>query len=240
MKDISIFIKGLIFLLIGPFYFISFAQTQVTTQPTIISPPKQKLPKGIEVPVNKKPAPKKTVVKKHITYSKEGILGKRHYVGLGIGQSFLFSDYANLGEDQITFDLFYQFKSSLMFKLIGNIHAHKFELGQQNVKTKSVNFGIKAKIFDYDKFAPFFGGGLGFYWIGGERVLNPLNNTVTEASSKTTFGLNAFTGLELDVSTRVNISFMAHFHKPFGVSFDGQPDISGSYMKLLIIPSYRF
>ncbi len=233
--------------MIGPFCFNSYAQTHVhnNTQiaapvPNVIAPPKQQIstpnqmPQGKVIPPNTKP-----IQKQYITYAKESVLGKRHYIGLGFGQMFLFGDYASLGEDKIVFDLYYQFKSSLMFKLIANVHAHKFEIGKQVFKTKSANFGIKAKIFDYDKFSPFVGLGFGLYWPSAERTLNN-SNSIIKADTKTAFGLNAFTGLDLDVSERFNLSFMAHYHKPFSVSYDNQPDLSGAYLKLLIIPSYRF
>lgn len=252
MKNILSFIYGLVLISVGPFCFQVLAQETIqiaNPQPSVIVQPTNQAPQGkiirVEQPTqtsspiiqpSSQPAPQSSLQ----LLAPNTSLGRRHMVGVGFGQAFLFGDYSTIAQDSLAFDLYYNFKSSFMFQLVANLHAHKFSLNKENFSTKSINVGVKAKIFDYDKFAPFFGGGFGFYFPSADRVLSATSSAVTESGTKSVFGVNAFAGLDLDLSKRFSISFMAHLHKPFNASIDNQPELSGAYMKLLIVPYFKF
>ncbi len=252
MKNILSFIYGLVLISVGPFCFQTFAQETIqiaNPQPSVIVQPTNQAPQGKIIRVQPQTGqPNQEAVQPVPVVPQNSVqfvdpntsLGRRHMVGIGFGQAFLFGDYATWAEDALAFDLYYNFKSSFMFQLIANLHAHKFSLNKESFSTKSFNIGVKAKIFDYDKFAPFFGGGFGFYFPSAQRILSATSNTPKDSGSKSVFGVNAFAGLDLDLSNRFSISFMAHLHKPFNASIDNQSELSGAYMKLLIVPYFKF
>lgn len=254
MKNILSLIYGLVLFSVGPFYFQAFAQDTIqiaNPKPSVIVQPTQapqgkiiRLQQDTPIPATQAPVQTQTnpaVPNNGLTFVDPNIvLGRRHMVGVGLGQAFLIGDYSDWGQDALAFDLYYNFKSSFMFQLVANLHAHKFTFNKESFTTKSFNIGVKAKIFDYDKFAPFFGGGFGFYFPSADRILSASSSNVTESGSQSVFGLNAFIGLDLDLSKRFSISFMSHLHKPFTASPEKQPDISGAYMKLLIVPYFKF
>ncbi len=256
MKNILSLIYGLMLLSVGLFYFQASAQETVqiaNPQPSVIvQPTNSAAPQGKIIRVQPQqpaqatqpmtqPAPVVAPSQSKLQFvNPETSLGRRHMVGVGFGQAFLFGDYSSWGEDSLAFDLYYNFKSSFMFQLVANLHAHKFSFNKESFSTKSFNVGVKAKIFDYDKFAPFFGGGFGFYFPSAERMLSSSNTLVTESGTESVFGVNAFVGLDLDLSSRFSISFMSHLHKPFSASIDGQTELSGAYLKLLIVPYFKF
>jgi hypothetical protein len=52
---------------------------------------------------------------------------QQHGLGLGLGQTFLFGDYSNHGDDKITMDFFYSYAASYSFDLIVNAHMSEHE-----------------------------------------------------------------------------------------------------------------
>ncbi len=161
----------------------------------------------------------------------------RHSLTLAFGQSYLFGDFSDLGEEKVIIDLFYHYRASYIFQFQLNIHSHEFNMNGQSIRLSSANAAIKAKLYDFDSFAPYVFGGLGLYWPEAERFLS---STLTNTDSNTSMGLNGGAGMDLFLNQKFATGFMLHYHLPFRAKYDNQPSLSGHYMKLLVTLTYSF
>lgn len=162
----------------------------------------------------------------------------KHYIGIGVGQTFLKSEFEKNGADKIGIpDLYYVYTASHSFDFMANIHSttHRFE--GRKVTASGAAFGIKGRFYQYDNFAPFGVAGLGFYQ---PTVVRNINGSFIRSDSKITFGTNLGVGAELILNSRVTIGTIWHWHNPFSIQQEGQPDVRGSYYKLLLTGLYSF
>jgi hypothetical protein len=162
---------------------------------------------------------------------------KRHSVGVGIGQTFLKSDFKDNGEDKITWDLFYNYSASHSFDFLANFHISEHEFQSRKTTISGLALGIKAKVYQLDAFSPFLTGGLGFYQ---PTMTRNLDGNLTKSESKLTFGFHFGGGGELRLNDRVTVGVMGQFHNPFDIRQESQPEVEGSYFKLLLISFYTF
>lgn len=162
---------------------------------------------------------------------------KLHSLGLGIGQTFLLGDASDNGEDKITWDVYYNYSASYSFDFMANFHTAKHKFKGRYIETTGAALSIKGKAFQFDSFAPFALGGLGFYWPKAQR---DVGGTLTESKTKATFGLNLGAGAELRLNRHFMVGVIGHYHNPFDVKQEIGPDVELSYFKLLITLFYTF
>ncbi|MCO4792276.1 MAG: outer membrane beta-barrel protein [Bacteriovoracaceae bacterium] len=162
---------------------------------------------------------------------------KVHSLGIGVGQTFLRGKWDDLGEDKITWDLLYTYAASHSFDFIADFHSTKHAHRQQWVRTTGLGLGIKAKIYQFDAFAPFATGGLGFYEPKTKRYVN---GVLTESESKVSFGWHFGVGAELRLNRHFTTGILAKLHNPFDVKQEIGPEVEGSYSKLMITGMYSF
>ena len=156
---------------------------------------------------------------------------KYHSVGLGVGQIFLQGGYKDYGLDAITWDFLYSYTASYSYDMLISLHSSTHERLNRELSLLGLSVGIKARIFQYDSFAPFVLGGLGFY--------SPTFDNGTSSVSKVVFGTNVALGAELDMKI-FKIGLMGQLYNPFDVQQSQGPDIEGSYFKLLLTGLYSF
>ncbi|MCY4524920.1 MAG: hypothetical protein OXB84_09280 [Halobacteriovoraceae bacterium] len=156
-----------------------------------------------------------------------------HSVGLGLGQTFLMGDYEHYGLNAITWDLLYSYAASYSYDILTSLHLSSHNRLDKNVELLGLSVGIRAKIFQFDSFAPFMMGGLGFYSPSFESNDLP-------SASKVVFGTNVALGGELDLGELMKIGVMGQLHNPFDVQQNTGPNIEGSYFKLLLTMLYSF
>jgi len=162
---------------------------------------------------------------------------KLHSVGVGVGQTFLGGDFEDNGDDSITADLFYNYSASHSFDLLINGHYSVHKLGQKKVNLSGAAVGIKAKAYQFDSFAPFALAGLGFY---SPKVKRTIGSTIKESDSKLVFGTTIGVGMELKLNKKFAVGIMGQFHNPFDIKQELDPEVEGSYHKLLITTFYSF
>lgn len=161
----------------------------------------------------------------------------KHSIGLGIGQTFLRSDFHEHGTDKITPDIYYNYSASYSFDFMANAHWSKHKYLNRDVTVKGLALSIKGKGFQFDAFSPFVLGGFGFYLPEATRSLN---GVLTKTRSQMVFGMNLGAGVELRLNSLATVGIIAHYHDPFDVRQETAADLEGSYMKLLILGMYTF
>lgn len=161
----------------------------------------------------------------------------KHSLGIGIGQTFLRTDFADHGTDKITPDIYYNYSASYSFDFMANLHYSHHEYLNRDVTIKGLVLSIKGKGFQFDAFAPFVLGGLGFYLPSATRNLG---GSLTKTREQLVFGMNVGGGVELRLNSEVTVGVIAHYHDPFDVRQENAADLEGSYMKLLILGMYTF
>ena len=181
-------------------------------------------------------ANKQNKSKRNVASIGETPLGS-HSIGLGLGQTFLTGDFGENGEDSITVDLYYKYKASYSFDLIVNGHYSEHEYDDKSSSLVSLNAGIKARLYNFDSFNPYVLGGLGFYLPSLKRKID---NEIKESSSKLSFGTHIGLGGELELNDKFSVGVLAHYHNPFDVKQGKDPEIEGSYYKLLFTTLYSF
>lgn len=67
-----------------------------------------------------------------------------------------------------------------------------------------------------------------------------MNNTTKWSDQKVTFGLNFGGGVDLRLNDDYVVGVLGQMHWPFRVEQEGQSDLKGYYMKLLITGMYLF
>lgn len=157
----------------------------------------------------------------------------KHAVGLGLGQTFLFGDLEDKGDNQITGDLFYSYTASYSFDLLANLHSSHHSYKDNDVWLRGLVFSIKGRSHEFDAFSPFVLAGLGFYQ---PRI----QKGDAKSEIKNTFGFNAGAGVDLRLNRRVVVGIIGQYHNPFDVKQDDIEDIEGSYFKLLLTGMYLF
>ncbi len=161
----------------------------------------------------------------------------KHSIGIGVGQTFLRSDFHDHGTDKITPDLYYNYSASYSFDFMANLHWSKHKYLNRDVTIKGLALSIKGKGFQFDAFSPFVLGGFGFYEPSATRNIN---GVLTKTREQLVFGMNLGAGVELRLNSQATVGVIAHYHDPFDVRQENGPDLEGSYMKLLILGMYTF
>jgi opacity protein-like surface antigen len=154
-----------------------------------------------------------------------------HAIGIGLGQTFLFGDFNNNGDEKITTDFFYSYAASYSFDLLLNAHFSTHSYQERELWLRGVAISIKGRSFEYDAFSPFVLGGLGFYqpqYSDGDKV----------SDQKQTFGFNAGAGVDLRLNDKIVIGVLGQYHNPFEIKQDNMTNVRGSYFKLLLTAMY--
>ena len=163
---------------------------------------------------------------------------KKHSIGIGVGQTFLFGDFDNTADDGVTVLNFYHvYEVSYSFDLFTNLHFNTLDSGSEEIELFGLTTSIRTNIFKFDSFSPFIFGGFGFY---RPRATSEENNELSQTQSEIVFGLNGGTGVDLELSPHYTISLLAQYHLPFDVEQDQGPSLDGSYLQLLIGFFYNF
>ena len=158
---------------------------------------------------------------------------KTHIVSLGIGQSLLFDRYSKNGEDKITADLYYAYRSSYTWDFVANFHQSKHKKTGRWTKLQGLALGIRGNLFHFDQFAPYVLGGLGLY--------RPQIHNGATSERKTVLGWHVGAGVELQLQRHFAIGLLAHLHNPFKIKADGnRPKVKGRYAKCMMTASYIF
>lgn len=161
----------------------------------------------------------------------------RHSVGLGFGQTFMVGDFKHTGEDKITFDVFYNYSASHSFDLLVNIHSSKHEFRNYHTSVRGIAPGIKAKLYQFDNFAPYALAGLGIY---APKLRREVNGQIQETKSKMAFGYHVGAGADLNLNSHASVGLLFHLHNPFDVKQDLGPEVEGAYYKLMMLAFYVF
>ncbi len=162
---------------------------------------------------------------------------QQHGLGFGLGQTFLFGNYAKHGADKITVDFLYSYAASYSFDLLVNAHMSEHKDNSERMKLLGLTSSIKGRFVEYDNLSPFFLGGLGFYAPEARRS----NGAGTKSTDqKVTFGLNFGGGVDLRLNDHYVVGVMGQMHWPFKVQQESQSDLKGYYMKLLMTGMYLF
>lgn len=162
---------------------------------------------------------------------------RKHSVGIGIGQTFVAGDFNDTGEDQITWDLLYNYSASYSFDLLANFHHSKHKFANQYTQLSSLNLGIKSKFYQIDAFSPYAVGGFGFY---APKVKRVVAGRLQESETKVAFGYHLGIGGDLRLNEKVTVGLLANYHNPFDVKQELGPEVEGRYYKLLITAFYSF
>jgi hypothetical protein len=162
---------------------------------------------------------------------------RKHSLGIGLGQTFLNSDFHDHGTDKITPEIYYNYSASYTFDFMANFHWSNHKYIDKNVTIKGVALSIKGKGYQFDAFSPFVVGGLGFYEPEATRTINGVS---TKTREQLVFGTNLGAGVELRLNSEYVVGVIAHYHNPFSVRQEVNGDLDGSYFKLLILGMYTF
>lgn len=155
-------------------------------------------------------------------------------LGIGIGQTWLSGDYANYGNDGISWDIYYDYSASHTFDLLVDFHWNKFS---NDTGGKETQVGLvpsaKIKFYQFDNFTPFAILGLGFY---SPEVSSPTYDSDAKIVLGTSYGL----GIDLRLNRKFKFGAIYQIHNPFDVSQPNGSDLEGSYSKLLLVGFYSF
>ena len=162
---------------------------------------------------------------------------RKHQIGVGLGETFLYGKFDDRGSEKITLDFFYDYAASYSFDLLINFHLSNHTHGGEEVDLASLNMNIKSKLFNFDQFSPYALGGLGFYYPSWETKTG---NTTVSSEGNFVFGWQVGFGAELDLNEKYNIGVLLMYFNPFKVKQENQTAVSGSYSKLLITTMYAF
>lgn len=162
---------------------------------------------------------------------------QKHSLGIGVGQTFLYSKLEDNGDDKITVDLYYNYSASYTFDFMANFHVSSHTFGETRSEISGLALGIKAKAYQIDNFSPFALAGLGFY---NPKITRVVNNALLESTSKLVFGIHLGVGTELKLNEKFTLGLMGHYHDPFDVRQEIGPKVEGNYFKLLITSFYTF
>ena len=168
---------------------------------------------------------------------------RAHSLGLGVGQTFLFGNLGDYGQNSIALppDLYYIFSASHSFSFIANLHysAHKNDSdqspnhGQDRTQLMGLALGIKGKLWEFDAFSPYLIGGLGFY--------HPqVRDTTTQSKNQIVLGTHLGLGAELQLNNHLAMGLLVHGHKPFAPQKTNGTKATGYYGKMLVTATFTF
>lgn len=160
-----------------------------------------------------------------------------HSVGVGLGQVFLYGDHDDYGDSGLGVDLFYAYTASYSFDLLINAHYSSHSSGQEKTTLWGTTVNIKGRVLDFDAFSPYLLAGLGFYAPKNRRFVG---GNLKDSSGKIGFGFSIGTGADLRLNNRVSMGLMLAYHSPFDISQDNDPEVSGSYLRVLLNAMYTF
>lgn len=161
-----------------------------------------------------------------------------HGIGLGIGQTMLFGGFSDHADDSLAFDVFYQYRASYSFDFLANFHTNTYKKDDgQKTDLTGVTFNIKGRLYDYDSFAPYFTGGLGFYW---PKVTRYVGGNLLESETKMVLGFNGGFGVDLQINEHFSFGFAGIYHHPLNAKQDNQESVNGSYLRLMAIGTMFF
>lgn len=179
----------------------------------------------------------KEKVKEVVTEARIPNRTRKHSVGIGIGQTFIAGDFQDHGQDQITWDVLYNYSASYSFDLMADFHHSKHKFNSQYTQLTSLNIGIKSKFYQIDAFSPYAVGGFGFY---APKVKRNVDGQLVESETKVAFGYHIGAGGDLRLNEMVSVGLLAQYHNPFDVKQEVGPEVEGRYYKLLITALYSF
>ena len=162
---------------------------------------------------------------------------QKHSLGIGLGQTFVAGDFADTGEDKITWDLLYNYSASYSFDLLVDFHHSKQSFANTYTQLTSLNMGFKTKFYQIDNFSPFAVAGLGFY---APKVKRLIGDRYVESETKLAFGYHIGAGGDLKLNDKMTVGLYGSFHNPFDVKQELGPQVEGRYYKLLITAFYTF
>ena len=87
----------------------------------------------------------------------------KHSIGIGVGETFLFSSFEKNGENSITGEFFYSYSASHSYDFLLNLHFSTHEYKETKTSLFGVVPSIKGKLWQFDSFSPYVLAGLGFY-----------------------------------------------------------------------------
>jgi hypothetical protein len=216
----------IMFIMIGTFLFSESAQAENVNNLQPPTPPVQERAQPVD------PPPTAIIAGPRIP---NGL--HKHSVGIGIGQTSLFGDFEELGENKITFDLLYSYSASHSFDLFIDAHHAKYSFKEQWLQTTGLAIGIKAKAYQFDSFSPYGIFGFGFYSPKAKRLIN---SVLVESSTKLIFGWHIGAGAELKLNNHFSVGVQLQYHNPFDIKQEIGTEISGTYSKMLITGMYTF
>ena len=156
---------------------------------------------------------------------------KKHWLGLGIGQTHLIGNTYKKVDNELGFNGQYLYSASRSFDVYVNFHYSKHTRENQWVKLPGLTIGIKGRVYTLDSLSTFLLTGLGYYWPSVNREVN---GTLMESETKAVLGVNIGTGLGLKLNAKSSISFVGHFHHPFKIKQEIGRDIRGSFFNLFM------
>lgn len=162
----------------------------------------------------------------------------KHSVGLGIGQTFLFSDFEKNGENGITFtDFIYSYSASHSFDFFVDFHFSSHEYQDKETTLFGIVPAIKSRLWQFDSFSPYVLAGLGFYRPELKRYVG---NSLVDSEAKTVLGYSFGAGGDLRLNNHYSVGILMQYHNPFDVKQDSGEEVEGSYAKLLFTLLYTF
>lgn len=185
---------------------------------------------------------KKNILKKKKDPSTEELFHKqlkkkkRHFVGFGLGQTFLRSDFQDNGQNSITPDIHYDYEASHSFDFTTNLHFSRHKHQERYTQIFGLALGVKGKLFQFDYFSPYLMGGLGFYI---PKLKRDSGEELQETKSQSVLGIHFGAGAELILNYKVKVGIFLHYHNPFDVKQDVGRKVEGSYYKLQMIGYYN-
>ncbi|MBT7610401.1 MAG: porin family protein [Bacteriovoracaceae bacterium] len=230
-------IVPIMFYMVGTFFVFRSVQAENINN---LRPPKPATPVAVETepeivpakPIHKDPPPASMIREPRIP---NGL--RKHSLGLGIGQTSLFGDFEELGENKITLDILYTYSASHSFDLTIDLHHDKYSFKEQWVQTSGLAIGIKAKAYQFDAFAPYGIFGFGFYAPRAKRLIDSVYVT---SKGKLIFGWHLGAGADLKLNNHFSVGIQLQYHNPFDIKQEIGSEISGTYSKMLITGMYTF
>ena len=159
-----------------------------------------------------------------------------HTLSVGIGQTFLYGDLSNYGENAIATDLYYSFSASHSFHFLLNLHYASHKLKQKKAVIKGLAMGIKGSLWQFDALSPYAIAGLGFY---APRVKGG-NDGDKLSRDKVVLGAHLGLGAELQLNRRLNTGLLFHYHNPFDNNEGDTNEAEGFYGKMMVTIGYTF
>ena len=155
-------------------------------------------------------------------------------LGLALGHTWLYGDYANYGSDGLSWDIYYDYSASHTFDLLVDFHWNGYSNNSGGSETLiGLVPSAKIKFYQFDNFTPFLILGLGFYYPEAQ-------GNGFESNNRVVLGLTYGAGLDLRLNRMFKIGAIFQIHNPFAVNQENGSEFDGSYGKLLLVGFYSF